>query len=77
MDTEVNVIGMELKNVKDRLKDAMETENPPGTNYYGTEVDEVEVEAARERMERAIGADEEVGRDSNTSTAPVTRRQAT
>jgi hypothetical protein len=25
MDTEVNVIGMELKNVKDRLKDAMET----------------------------------------------------
>ena len=44
---------MDLQDLKDRLKDAVETDNPPGTDYYGAEVDEEDVEAARERMEKA------------------------
>jgi hypothetical protein len=63
---------MKLKDVKDRLADAVETDNPPGTTYYGTEVDEAEVEAARERMEEATRTNKEAGRDSNTHTSPVT-----
>jgi hypothetical protein len=65
---------MKLKDVKDRLADTVETDNPPGTSYYGTEVDEAEVEAARERMEEATRTNREEGRDSNIRTGPVTPR---
>lgn len=50
---------MTLKEVKDRLAHAVETENPPGTTYYGAEVDEDEVEAAREHMEKTIRTQED------------------
>jgi hypothetical protein len=50
---------MTLKEVKDRLAHAVETENPSGTTYYGAEVDEDEVEAAREHMEKAARTQED------------------
>jgi hypothetical protein len=66
---------MKLKDVKDRLTHAAETENPPGTNYYGTETDEGEVEAARERMDKATRRQEDAAGDSESHTSPIARRQ--
>jgi hypothetical protein len=45
---------MNLKDIKERVADAIETENPPGTDYYGTELDEENVESAREQMEESL-----------------------
>jgi hypothetical protein len=45
---------MHKEDIKDRLEDAVETTNPSGTDYYGAEPDEAEVEAARERMEDSL-----------------------
>ena len=50
---------MKLKEVKDRLAHAVETENPSGTTYYGAEVDEDEVETAREHIEKTIRTHED------------------
>ena len=63
---------MKLKDVKDRLTDAVETENPSGTSYYGAELDEDEVEAARERMEEGLRIHENaVGNDEFRNTPPT------
>jgi hypothetical protein len=68
---------MKLKDVKDRLNDAVETENPSGTSYYGAELDEEDVEAARERMEEGLRTHENaVDGDSEFHRPPVDRRQA-
>lgn len=50
---------MDFKEVKDRLANFVETENPPGTDYYGTELNESEVGEARERMEEGQHTNEE------------------
>ena len=65
---------MNLKDVKDRLTHAAETENPPGTNYYGAETDEGEVEAARERMDKQTRRQEDVAGDRESHTNPIARR---
>jgi hypothetical protein len=66
---------MNLKDVKDRLNDAVETENPSGTSYYGAELDEDEVEAARERMEETLRIHEDaVGNNEFRKTPPVSRQ---
>jgi len=67
---------MKLKDVKDRLTHAVETENPPGTTYYGAELDEDEVEAARERVDRAVRMHEDAVGSSEFHTTPIARRQA-
>jgi hypothetical protein len=67
---------MKLKDVKDRLTDAVETENPPGTTYYGAEVNEDEVEAARERIDETIRTHEKAAGSSQSDATPITRRQA-
>lgn len=61
---------MKLKDLKNRLNDAVETENPPGTGYYGSEVEEEDVETARERMDEATRMHEE-----SADNLPSTRRQ--
>jgi hypothetical protein len=55
---------MQKQDIKDRLEDAIETDNPPGTDYYGAELDEAEVEAARERMEESLKNADEARRDA-------------
>lgn len=45
---------MNKEEIKDRLAEAVETDNPPGTDYYGAEPDEIELEAARERMAESL-----------------------
>ena len=67
---------MKLKDVKDRLTHAVETENPPGTTYYGAEVDEDEVEAARERIEKATRRQEDASGDRESHTSPIVPTQA-
>jgi hypothetical protein len=64
---------MKPKDVKDRLADAIETENPPGIGYYGAELDEAEVEADEQRMDQAIRTEKEAKRDSGTVAAPLSR----
>ena len=49
---------MNLKDMKDRVADAISTENPKGTDYNGTELDEADVQAAREHMEEVKRAHE-------------------
>lgn len=66
---------MKLKDVKDRLNDAVETENPPGTSYYGAELEEEDVETARERMEESLRTHENAVGDSEFHTTPTARRQ--
>ena len=61
---------MKLKDMKDRLTHAVETENPPGTSYYGAEMDEDEVEAARERMEKSVKVHEDAVADRQSPTPP-------
>ena len=65
---------MKLKDVKDRLNDAVETENPSGTSYYGAELDEDDVEAARERMEEGLRTHENAVGDGKVHTTPATHR---
>jgi hypothetical protein len=67
---------MNLKDLKDRLTHAVETENPSGTSYYGAEVDEDDVEAARERMDKGIRTHENAVGNSEIHEAPTMRRQA-
>jgi hypothetical protein len=66
---------MKLKDVADRLNHAVETENPPGTSYYGAELDESDVEAARERMEEGLRVHEEAVSGRPFQNAPITRSQ--
>ncbi len=66
---------MKLKDVTDRLNDAVETENPPGTSYYGAELDESDVEAARERMEETLRIHEDATGNSEFRKSPPTSRQ--
>jgi hypothetical protein len=47
------------EDLKDWLNDAVETANVPGTDYYGAEPDEAEVNADRERMEKATRTDDD------------------
>ncbi len=61
---------MTLKDAKDRLANYVETENPPGTDYYGAEVDEDEVEAARERIEKTIESHEDGAGQGASHTGP-------
>ena len=68
---------MKLKDVKDRLNDAVETENPPGTSYYGAELEEEDVEAARERMEEGLRTHESAVADGEFHMTPTARRQTT
>jgi len=56
---------MSLKDIKDRLTHAVETENPPGTDYYGAELDEDDVATARERMEKSIATHEHAAGNSD------------
>jgi len=65
---------MKLKDVKDRLNDAVETENPSGTSYYGAELDEEDVEVARERMEETLRIHENAVGNSESHKTPPTRR---
>lgn len=65
---------MKLKDVKDRLNNAVETENPSGTSYYGAELDEEDVEVARERMEESLRIHENAVGNSQSHNAPPTRR---
>ena len=58
------------QDLKDTLNNAVETENPPGTDYYGTEVNENDVKAAREQMDETTRTHEEV-----TGNTPDTRTQ--
>ena len=66
---------MKLKDVKDRLKDAVETENPTGTSYYGAELDEEDVETARERMEESLRTHENAVGHSEFHRTSAARRQ--
>jgi len=61
---------MKLKDIEDRLARAVETENPPGTDYYGAEVDEDEVAAARERMDNTIQTHEQAAAGTNSRNTP-------
>ncbi|MFL6447538.1 MAG: hypothetical protein ACJ746_07595 [Bryobacteraceae bacterium] len=63
---------MNLKEMKHRLADAVETENPPGTTYYGAELDESEVEAVRERMDHSIRVHEEALGEGDKRRTPLT-----
>jgi len=45
---------MKPKDMKERLAEAIETEDPSGTGYYGAEVDQDEVEDARQRIDKAL-----------------------
>jgi len=65
---------MSLKDIKDRLTHAVETENPSGTDYYGAELDEDEVEAARERIDKTIENHEHARGDSESHTTPIGSR---
>ena len=67
---------MNLKDVKERLTHAVETENPPGTAYYGAEMDEDEVEAARDRMDKPTRRQEDAAGDRESHTSPIAPRQA-
>ncbi|MFL6416224.1 MAG: hypothetical protein ACJ74Y_11230 [Bryobacteraceae bacterium] len=67
---------MKLKDLTDRLAHAVETENPPGTDYYyGAEMDEDEVEAVRERMEKTLRIHEDAaaGRSHGTTSTSDTK----
>ncbi len=66
---------MKQKDLKDRVADAIETDNPPGSGYYGAEVDEAEVEADLQRMEHAGRADEQSDRDTGSVVSPSERRE--
>ncbi len=66
---------MKLKDLKDRLTDAVETENPPGTTYYGAELDEDDVETVRERMDETLRTHEEAAGNSDFHKAPIARRR--
>lgn len=65
---------MNLKDVKERLNDAVETENPSGTSYYGAELDEDEVETAREHMEENLRVHENAAGKSEAHKTPPARR---
>jgi hypothetical protein len=67
---------MTLKDAKDRLAHAVETENPPGTDYYGAEVDEDDVKAARERIEKTIQTHEDAAGDKESQTGPTGRTRS-
>ncbi len=69
------VQSMSLKDIKDRLTRAVETENPPGTDYYGAEMDEDEVEAARERMDESVQKHEDAMGKDEPHTTPTERSQ--
>jgi hypothetical protein len=66
---------MKLQDAKDRLAHAVETENPPGTDYYGAELDEDEVEAARERIDKTIRMHEEATKEREPNTNPGGRTE--
>jgi hypothetical protein len=55
---------MKKEEIKEWLADAVETDNPPGTDYYGAELDEAEVEVARQRMEEALRTQERASQDA-------------
>lgn len=59
---------MDLKDVKDRLNDAIETGSSTQSEHNGLEVDESEAKAAREKIDENMHAKEET-----TTTPPVHR----